>query len=138
MKPIQKNIAVITLPILGLFLALEVWHEIRELRESGRAKVTESNIQQLNEVLKSAQVTNVSSAEGLRMFFRQAGYPDYTRDGWGRDILIETRADSKGNQHYTLRSLGRDGKKSDCCKRQVRGEWDMDALWVDDRWLQVW
>lgn len=138
MTSTQKRLVAFILPFFGILLTLGIVHEVREIRESGRAKVTETNMQRLNEVLRSAQVTNVGSSGYLRRLFLKEGYPDYTRDGWGRDILVKVFVDPKGLKHYTLRSLGRDGKMSSCCTGRVRGEWDKDALWADNRWLQAW
>ncbi|HEY0781756.1 MAG TPA: hypothetical protein VGE98_04815 [Thermoanaerobaculia bacterium] len=124
------------LPLAAAFAAVSV-HKVLDLRESGRAKLTESQMHQLAIVLSSEQTSDIDPAS-LRALSAKRGYPDYTRDGWGRDIGIEIATDAKGEKHYTLRSLGRDGKRGGCCAGRLKGRWDEDAVLADGEWAQMW
>ena len=76
-----------------------------------------------------------TSGEVLRQICSKAGAEWLAKDAWGRPFLVERS--SAAENSYRVTSLGRDGKRGDCCKRIVR-DLDQDAVLEGDQWLQAW
>ena len=58
-------------------------------------------------------------------------------DGWGNRLAINI-ANSGGALGYSVRSLGRDGIEGTCCQRVSGTDWDVDAVFENGEWRQVW
>jgi hypothetical protein len=58
-----------------------------------------------------------------------------SEDAWGRPFVLERM--HEGQQGYIIISLGRDGRRGDCCKKWT-DNLDDDAVLSEDGWLQVW
>lgn len=76
-----------------------------------------------------------ASPASLEAAARSFGVEHCLEDGWGRRFEIEAAPGS--DPPFLLRSLGRDGKRGECC-RVVTENWDDDAVLEGDRWLQAW
>lgn len=126
-----------TFALVALLIALIFgvrW--LADVRESVRAKRTSGDMRALSMILRAENPTALDTHSLQRMLSTQ-GYPDYTRDAWGHPLQIE-RATS-ATPSFVLRSLGRDGRRGDCCRRWlVDKDWDGDAVLKDDSWLQLW
>ncbi len=119
-----------------VFSAYRLW----KLRESMCAKISEARMQELMTELRIYQPER-PDGESFRRVLAKEGRLDALKDGWSRPLVIE-RTVNDGRSHYTIISLGRDGRRGPCCKPNVYS-WDDDAVLSGDelsgnKWLQVW
>jgi len=129
--------ATLALVLCALVLSL---YRLWKLREPMCAKISETHMQELMNELKIYQPER-PDGESFRRILAKEGRLDSLKDGWSRPLVIE-RTIKDGRSHYTVISLGRDGRRGSCCKPFVHS-WDDDAVLSGDElagntWLQVW
>jgi hypothetical protein len=129
----------VTLALVLYALVLSAYR-LWKLREPMCAKISETHMQELMNELKIYQPER-PDGESFRRVLAKDGRLDSLKDGWSRSLVIE-RTVKGGRSHYTIISLGRDGRRGPCCKPFVHN-WDDDAVLSGDvlsgnRWLQVW
>lgn len=108
------------------------------IRHKVHAKTTVTRMRDLMTLLKAEQPDKLD-ADSLTLILQKYNRsPISLKDGWGRPLIVERRTDHTGKSKYLVISLGRDGKRGACCQRRVPGDWDADAVLLDDEWLQVW
>jgi len=128
-----------TLMVVACGFALSAYR-LWKLREPMCAKVTESHMKELMNELMVYQPER-PEGDAFRSLLAKERKLDALKDGWSRPLVIE-RTVKDGRPHYTVISLGRDGRRGPCCKPRVY-DWDDDVVLSGDavsgdRWLQVW
>jgi hypothetical protein len=106
-----------------------------QFRDALHAKTTEARMRDLMQVLKGEQPERVDPVS-LQSLLAEYKRTKWLQDGWGRPFVIERKIEG-GQAHYTIISLGRDGRRGPCCRKWVE-HWDDNAVLSGDSWLQVW
>lgn len=132
----SKTAKTFALAVLLVCLAIGA-RELADLRDRTRAKRTAGDMRQLSVILRSENPPLLAPKD-LQRLLAAKGYPDYSRDAWGRPIEVERIQRASAAPSYVLRSLGKDGRRGKCCQRWLKEDWDSDAVLQDDTWLQIW
>lgn len=119
--------------IVLLFLSTFYFYETRQRL---KAKLTTTRMNQLADLLRAIEPEGIERAGLERLNTNARREPSSLEDGWGNPLLVE-RTNSEPPRFRVI-SLGRDGKKGDCCQRWVHGQWDEDAILEGKDWKQVW
>ena len=110
------------------------------------AKRTKSLDKEVAKELESALEQNLSegagfdwsaSMEDMEAQIAAEGNSALLLDGCGNRLAINI-ANSGGALGYSVRSLGRDGIEGTCCQRVSGTDWDVDAVFENGEWRQVW
>jgi len=125
---------------LGLYALVLSAYGLWKLREPMCAKISETHMQELMNELEIHEPER-PDGESFRRILAKEGRLDSLQDGWSRPLVME-RTVKDGRSHYTIISLGRDGRRGACCKPFVHS-WDDNAVLSGDvvsgnTWLQVW
>jgi hypothetical protein len=121
----------------GLALsAVRLW----KLREPMCAKITETHMKELMNELRLHEPEQ-PGGDSFRNTLAKDARLEVLKDGWGRQLVIE-RTVKDSRSHYTIISLGRDGRRGPCCTPRVYN-WDDDAVLSGDavsgdQWQQIW
>ena len=128
---------IVLTPVAIILTLIVIWggHIYWSLREPLRAKTTMTNMIFLMGILDSDQPEQVDT-ESIRSLLVRENRLAWLKDSWGRPFVIE-RKEENGQPHYTIISLGRDGRRGACCHKRV-ANWDDDAVLSGKEWLQVW
>lgn len=135
MKPDQRRRRFLALfgSAVAIFLAFTLPPAIRSYRASYYLTETVTCMKYLMDAL--AVQTPPATPAGLRSAAESLVSARCLEDRWGHPFEIEPAPGVE--PPYRLRSLGRDGQRGPCCRRNVDG-WDEDAVLEGDTWLQVW
>ena len=132
-----KTKIVLTLVTVILMFGGVIWgtHVYWSYKEPLRAKTTTARMVYLIGVLDSDEPAKVDT-ESIRSLLARENRLAWLKDAWGRPFVVE-RKEENGQPHFTVISLGRDGRRGSGCQRWVEN-WDDDAVLSGKDWLQVW
>ncbi len=99
-----------------------------------RAKTTIGRMGHI--ILFLEEQDGLCNSDCLRPILEKHDRLDLLTDRWGHPFQITWEGEPE-NPTYSVRSLGKDGKKGDCCVRWVDDFAD-DAVLRGHTWLQVW
>jgi hypothetical protein len=129
-----KTKIVFTLTIVILMFGV-IWGTHTYYREPLRAKTTTARMVYLMGTLDSDEPAKVDT-ESIRFLLARENRLAWLKDAWGRPFVVE-RKEENGQPHFTVISLGRDGRRGSCCQKWVKN-WDDDAVLSGKDWLQAW
>ncbi len=135
MAIIKRTIAVASLIVL---LAAGLWAATSgyTLRQRLNAKASEGWMRNLWAVCESGSAHDLA---GVLEECRRQGATCEPRDAWGNEFIVErTQPRSDGSRGCRVISLGRDGRRGNCCAGNVGWRWDEDAVYEDARFVQDW
>lgn len=134
----HKKPYIVVAVLLAILSGIAIVRYVQAWQAEARAKTTVTRMRQFMAVLHSEKPDDVESSS-LRPLLVKYNRQEVELDGWHNPLVIELQASpDDGSRHYRLTSLGKDGKRGGCCTRSVHGDWNADAVLLDDQWLQAW